>query len=73
MKNSISHLSSIEIESAVNDKSIKTAIVPIGSLEQHGEHLPVSTDTLIAEYISKKISEKMPVFNLPVISLWNIF
>ena len=68
MKNSISHLSSIEIQSAVNAKSIKTAIIPIGSLEQHGEHLPVSTDSLIAEYISKKISEKIPVFNLPVIS-----
>ncbi|MGD1835051.1 MAG: creatininase family protein [Nitrososphaeraceae archaeon] len=68
MKTSISQLSDIEIRNIIKNKSIKTAIVPIGSLEQHGEHLPVSTDSLIADYISKKISEKIPVFNLPVIS-----
>jgi creatinine amidohydrolase len=32
-------------------KKIKKAIIPVGSLEQHGSHLPVSTDSLIAEYI----------------------
>ena len=68
MKTSISQLSDIEIRNIIKNKSIKTAIVPIGSLEQHGEHLPVSTDSLIADYISKKISEKISVFNLPVIS-----
>jgi creatinine amidohydrolase len=44
------------------------AIVPVGSLEQHGAHLPVSTDSLIAEYIATVIAEKIPSFVLPVIS-----
>lgn len=44
------------------------AIIPIGSLEQHGAHLPVSTDALIAEYIATVIAEKIPFFVLPVIS-----
>jgi creatinine amidohydrolase len=26
-------------------------LVPVGSLEQHGEHLPVSTDSLLAEHV----------------------
>ena len=44
-------------------KKIKRAILPVGSLEQHGAHLPVSTDSLIAEYIAKLLSEKG--MNLP--------
>ncbi len=33
-------------------------ILPIGSTECHGPHLPVNTDTTIAEYIAQKIEEK---------------
>jgi len=36
------------------------AIIPIGSLEQHGAHLPVSTDSLITEYIAKVVAQKIP-------------
>jgi len=35
----------------------KTIIIPIGSTEQHGQALPLSTDTLIAEFIAKEISK----------------
>ena len=49
-------------------KKIKRAIVPVGSLEQHGAHLPVSTDSLIAEYIARALAEKIGAFVLPVIS-----
>ncbi|HEX6282255.1 MAG TPA: creatininase family protein [Nitrososphaera sp.] len=49
-------------------KKIKRAIIPVGSLEQHGAHLPVSTDSLIAEYIARLLSEKVGAFVLPVIS-----
>ena len=49
-------------------KKISRAIVPIGSLEQHGAHLPVSTDSLIIEYIASMAVEKIPSFILPVIS-----
>jgi creatinine amidohydrolase len=44
---------------------IKRAIVPIGSLEQHGEHLPVCTDSLIAESIAKLVATKIGSFVLP--------
>lgn len=46
----------------------RRAIIPIGSLEQHGSHLPVSTDSLIAEYLARMAAEKVGAFVLPVIS-----
>ena len=44
---------------------IDVAIVPLGSLEQHGEHLPFSTDTIIVENISKIIPDNTNAFLLP--------
>jgi len=49
-------------------KKTKLAIIPVGSLEQHGNHLPVSTDSLITEYIARLVAEKVSAFVLPVIS-----
>jgi creatinine amidohydrolase len=49
-------------------KKTRRAIIPVGSLEQHGSHLPVSTDSLIAEYISRTVAEKVGAFVLPVVS-----
>ncbi len=49
-------------------KKTRRAIIPIGSLEQHGSHLPVSTDSLIAEYVASSAAERVGAFVLPVIS-----
>jgi creatinine amidohydrolase len=49
-------------------RRVKRAIIPVGSLEQHGAHLPVSTDSLIAEYIAGLLAEKIGALLLPVIS-----
>lgn len=34
------------------------AAIPIGSFEQHGRHLPVTTDTLVAGLIAKSVCDK---------------
>jgi creatinine amidohydrolase len=62
----INEISDLEFRIAVN--RIQTAILPIGSLEQHGEHLPISTDSLIIDYISTKIACEIQAFKLPVLS-----
>ena len=50
------------------DIAERVAIVSAGHTEQHGHHLPLSTDTLIVEAISKGIVERASdrVFCLPV-------
>ncbi|WP_027346392.1 creatininase family protein [Hamadaea tsunoensis] len=46
------------------------AILPIGSFEQHGDHLPLSTDTLVACSISSAIAARYSgVLLLPPITI----
>src|ERR1044072_1753565 len=35
------------------------AILPIGSTEAHGPHLPLSTDVIIAEEMARRAAEKL--------------
>lgn len=53
-------------------KSIKkkkqVAIIPIGSIEQHGPHLPISTDSDIVTEVAKRLSEKKGYLLLPTLT-----
>jgi creatinine amidohydrolase len=49
-------------------KNYTRALVPVGSLEQHGGHLPVATDLIIAEYVTKHVAERVGSFIFPPIS-----
>ena len=44
------------------------ALLPVGALEQHGPHLPFSTDVIIAEYMAEKLAEKTGFILLPALS-----
>jgi creatinine amidohydrolase len=46
-------------------KKTRTMIVPYGSVEAHGRHLPLNTDTLIIHEVVKRVAEKIPVFIAP--------
>ncbi len=46
----------------------QVAVIPVGSIEQHGAHLPISTDSDIVTEIAKKISEKYKYLLLPTIN-----
>jgi creatinine amidohydrolase len=59
------HMSEQEIQ--VSKKKIKQVLIPVGSLEQHGAHLPVSTDAIIIESIANAVAEKIPLLVLPTI------
>ncbi|MBC7327398.1 creatininase family protein [bacterium] len=59
-----------ELEEAVKRNSL--IILPIGTIEEHGKHLPVSTDSVIVNEIAKGAAEKLkgeiPTLVLP--TLW---
>lgn len=47
-----------EVAEALED-SVDTVIIMVGSIEQHGPHLPISTDTLIADELGQRIARKL--------------
>ena len=49
-------------------KKKQIAIIPIGSIEQHGPHLPISTDSDIVTEISLQLSNKINGVLLPTIN-----
>jgi creatinine amidohydrolase len=52
----LAHLSWPEIESAAS----RVCVVPLGSLEQHGHHLPLWTDTAIVSEIAARVERRLP-------------
>jgi len=47
-----------EVESALEDGT-RTAIVAVGSIEQHGPHLPLNMDTLDGDELSRRIATEL--------------
>jgi len=48
-------------------KAKGVAMIPVGSLERHGPHMPLGTDTLVAGRIADMVAEREPVVVLPTI------
>ena len=48
-------------------KTSDTILIPVGSLENHGLHMPLGTDTLIPEHIARLIDERSDLRIAPAI------
>ncbi len=51
----------------IMEKDPDLAILPVGSIEQHGPHLPVMTDWAIATELGKRVAELTGGFLLPAL------
>jgi creatinine amidohydrolase/Fe(II)-dependent formamide hydrolase-like protein len=65
----IGHLVSTEVAKAVRASSV--ICLPMGSIEQHGPHLPLNTDCVIAEALTRRIVARWggehDLWQLPVV------
>lgn len=48
-------------------KKTRTLIIPFGTVEAHGTHLPLNTDTLIIREVVRKASERVNAYMAPPI------
>lgn len=46
-----------------------TAILPIGALEQHGPHLPMCTDYMVAKSVAEAVAERLNAYLLPTLPI----
>jgi creatinine amidohydrolase len=49
----------------------RTVLIPFGSVEEHGSHLPLSTDTIEAYEVCKKAALRTPLFVAPPVHYGN--
>src|SRR5512138_1049429 len=49
----------------------RTILIPFGSVEEHGQHLPLSTDTIQAYEAGKRAAQQIPLFVAPPIHYGN--
>ncbi len=60
----IEEMSSVEFEEAIKS-GIKTVLIPVGSVEAHGPHLPLSTDLYTIYEVCKEVARKAKVMVAP--------
>jgi creatinine amidohydrolase len=65
----MSYLVPISSTTDARVRNAKAAILPIGSFEQHGPYLPLTTDTLVACAISRAIADSYPVLELSPLTI----
>jgi creatinine amidohydrolase len=51
------------------DRAARVAVLPVGSFEQHGDFLPLITDTVVACLIARRVSAEYGLFLLPPLTL----
>lgn len=50
-------------------RSRQVAVLPVGSFEQHGDHLPLATDTVVACLIAARLAATYDLFLLPPVTI----
>ncbi len=60
----VQDLSWLEYQERITDHIV---VLPIGAIEAHGPHLPLSTDTLLAGYLADQLDARMRTLVLPPI------
>lgn len=61
----LSALAIVDIQEYLKEKD--TVLIPMASLEQHGPHLPLYTDTITAVEISERVAQMIGVLHTPPI------
>lgn len=49
------------------DRGVRTAVVPFGSIEHHGGHLPLGADALVADAVGREVACRVGAVLLPTV------
>ena len=62
----LSNMNYLEVEEYL--KKSDTILIPVGSLENHGKHMPLGTDTMIPDKIAELLNERSDILIAPTIN-----
>jgi len=62
-------LTSLHTRHEIAASSVHTAVLPVGATEQHGRHLPVGTDTMLAEAFATQLAARLDAYLLPALAI----
>ena len=65
----MNHILPMATTSDEKRRNAECAVLPIGSFEQHGDYLPLITDTIIASAISRELASAYPLLQLPPVTI----
>lgn len=65
----MTHLLPTATTSDEKARDAKCAILPVGSFEQHGDYLPLTTDTVVASVIARELAKAYPLLQLPPVTI----
>lgn len=57
----------------IKNSGVDIALIPLGSIEQHGPHLPIGTDYFIANAYAAAVGEKLGALVYPTIPFSNCY
>ena len=60
----------VQIEEYIKKNAV--IILPVGTTEEHGFHLPVETDAIIAKYLGDELGKAVQGAGIPVLVLRTI-
>lgn len=62
-------LTTMATSTEVGQLGATVALLPVGSFEQHGDHLPLATDTIIASAIARALADAYRLLLLPPVTI----
>ena len=65
----MNHILPTSTTSDERERDAECAVLPVGSFEQHGEYLPLITDTVIASMLSRELASAYPLLQLPPVTI----
>ena len=65
----MNHILPTATTSDEKQRAAKCAVLPVGSFEQHGDYLPLITNTVIASVISRELADTYPLLQLPPVTI----
>lgn len=69
MSDQLARMTYVEVEALLARPEPKIALLPTGSTEAHGPHLPLATDSIIAEQMARSAAEQLRAHNFAVACL----